>query len=256
MDKSVSSTNYTKESDLFQHTKGDSQQKLMCTCAGALSVYHWPGGGGHSLLLAKWVQFKQETSLHSATHSSQCSLGPWPVPPALGASSLSLVELGSDSRILPSSAFDVHLNLRSCGWRAKVLGGKIMSQKAACLWGCECGAWREAMFSPALPKSYKGGSHFLFCFSLLSFGVLPPPSPALPSPSLLFIEGRFGEWGFLSTRRFMNISSYKWERQSYRVKRNWIRNPEARVSIFGFATGLLCDSGQLSLSWSLLKHTA
>ena len=53
----------------------------------------------------------------------------------------------------------------------------------------------------------------------------------------------------------MNISSYKWERQSYRVKRSWIRNPEARASISGFATGSLCDSGQLSLSSSLLKHT-
>lgn len=49
-----------------------------------------------------------------------------------------------------------------------------------------------------------------FCFSLLSFGDLPSPSLSLPSPSLLFIKGRFGEEGLVITGRFMNISGYKW----------------------------------------------
>ena len=135
MDKNVSSSNYTKESDLFQRTKGDSQQKLMCTCAGALSVCH------------SWEEADTAFSWQSECNSSKKYLCTQPLIPVSvlwgpGLSlmpweplHLSLVQWGSDSSTLPSSAFDVHLNSRSRGWRSKVLGGKIMSQKAACLWG-------------------------------------------------------------------------------------------------------------------------
>ena len=198
MDKNVSSSNYTKESDLFQRTKGDSQQKLMCTCAGALSVCH------------SWEEADTAFSWQSECNSSKKYLCTQPLIPVSvlwgpGLSlmpweplHLSLVQWGSDSSTLPSSAFDVHLNSRSRGWRSKVLGGKIMSQKAACLWGglergCVLRRLGERLGSRLLCLSTKRRACcFLFCFSLLSFGVLPPASPAFPSPFPLFIEGRFG----------------------------------------------------------------